>query len=150
MVTDLSTLPLPIGLENITRCISHRFPFLFVEKILDYKPDESLHAIKCVSASEPILQGHFPENPHLPKVLVLEGLAQASGILGSLSQGKEYENHLLLEINNAQFIKQVVPGDVIHYHIQYTKRRKGFVWFEGVAKVDGHDVVTAEFSAKMT
>lgn len=130
--------------------LPHRYPFLLVDRIVDYKPLEYIDALKMISGLDPYLQGHFPEMPIVPGVIILEALAQASGILGRLSFPERGNSCLLTELGETRFRRQVVPGDRLDLHVKYVKQRKDFFWFNGVAKVDGDLVASALFTAKLT
>jgi len=119
---------------------------LLVDRVLDYQPMKSLHAIKNVSINEPVFNGHFPELPIFPGVMILEALAQATGILGFKSTNGRDENEMYLfaSIDKAKFKKPVVPGDTMHLHVEFIKERRGMWKFYGEAKVDGKVVCSAE------
>lgn len=135
-----------ISVEEIQKLIPHRYPMLMVDRVLDYEAGKSLHAIKNVSINEPIFTGHFPELAIFPGVLILESLAQATGILGfKTTQGREdKELYLFASVDKARFKKPVVPGDTLHLHVEFIKERRGMWKFYGEAKVDGQVVCSAE------
>lgn len=135
-----------ISVEEIQKLIPHRYPMLLVDRVLDYEVGKSLHAIKNVSINEPIFTGHFPELAIFPGVLILESLAQATGILGfKTTQGLEdKELYLFASVDKARFKKPVVPGDTLHLHVELIKERRGMWKFYGEAKVDGQVVCSAE------
>lgn len=135
-----------ISVEEIQTLIPHRYPMLLVDRVLDFEAGKSLHAIKNVSINEPIFTGHFPELAIFPGVLILESLAQATGILGfKTSQGREdKELYLFASVDKARFKKPVVPGDTLHLHVDFIKERRGMWKFYGEAKVDGQVVCSAE------
>ncbi|MBF0441440.1 MAG: 3-hydroxyacyl-ACP dehydratase FabZ [Oligoflexales bacterium] len=139
----------PLSASEIEKYLPHRYPFLLIDRILDYKPGVFIHALKNVSASDPIMQGHFPGNPIFPGVLLVEAMAQASAILGKFTRDKECSTCLLMEIENTRFRKSVVPGDTIHIHVKLSSMRKSFLWFEGECRVSDKVAVTANFSAKL-
>jgi 3-hydroxyacyl-[acyl-carrier-protein] dehydratase len=139
--------PMPMDVRAIEKCIPHRYPFLLVDRVLEMIPDERILAIKNVSASDPFLTGHFPGNPVVPGVLLIEGIAQAAGILGHLYVDSGLSQCLLTEVNQARFRRPVVPGDVVTYDVRVTKRRLPFFWFEAKALVDGNVVVEVKLSA---
>ena len=135
-----------VNIQKIMALLPHRYPFLLVDRVLDYVPGESLHAVKNVSVNEPQFTGHFPEQPIFPGVMILEALAQASGLLGYLSTGGPAENELyyFAGIDKARFRKPVVPGDVLHLHVELIKERRGVGRFVAIAKVDGEIACEAE------
>lgn len=150
MSRDPYEFDLPMTITDIEKCIPHRYPFLLLDRVLEYTKGESIRAIKTVSGCEPLLQGHFPGNPLVPGVIMIEGLAQASAVLGKLTKGDECNTCLLMEINETRFRRKVVPGDVLEYNVRVAKRRSHFFWFEGEAKVGDEVAALAKFSAKLS
>lgn len=142
----LQTVKKTIDLNEIKTLIPHRYPMLLVDKVVDYEPNKSLHAIKNVTINEPVFTGHFPELAIFPGVLILEALAQATGVLGFKStEGRgDNEMYLFASIDNAKFKKPVVPGDTMHLHVEFIKERRGMWKFYGEAKVDGNVVCSAD------
>jgi len=138
------------GLDSIQNWLPHRYPFLLVDRVLDFRPNEYIRAIKMVSGLDPYLQGHFPGNPVMPGVLIVEAMAQASGILGRLTFPERKNSCLLTEIGETRFRRQVVPGDVLELFITVAKQRKDFFWFNGVAKVAGELAASCVFTAKLS
>ena len=138
-----------IGIREILAALPHRYPFLLVDRIIDIRGDEHGIGIKNVTANEPQFVGHFPNNPVMPGVLVLEGLAQTAGTLciRSLPSPGKPSLVYLLTIDKAKFRKPVVPGDRLEYHVTRIKRRRNMWWFRGEAKVDGELVAEAELGA---
>lgn len=136
----------PISLNEIKALIPHRYPMLLVDKVVDYEPLKSLHAIKNVTINEPIFTGHFPDAAIFPGVLILEALAQATGILGfKSSEGREdNEMYLFASIDKARFKQPVLPGDTMHLHVEFIKERRGMWKFYGEARVDGKVVCSAD------
>ena len=112
-----------LNVHEIQELIPHRYPMLLVDRVLDYVPGKTLHAIKNVTFNEPVFMGHFPELAIFPGVLILESLAQATGILGfKSSEGREDgEMYLFASIDKARFKKPVVPGDTMHLHVEFIK-----------------------------
>jgi 3-hydroxyacyl-[acyl-carrier-protein] dehydratase len=135
-----------IEIAEIRALLPHRYPMLLVDRVLDYQPMKTLHAIKNVTINEPVFNGHFPELPIFPGVMILEALAQATGILGFKSTDGRDENEMYLfaSIDKAKFKKPVVPGDTMHLHVEFIKERRGMWKFYGEAKVDGKVVCSAE------
>lgn len=138
------------SLESVQNLLPHRYPFLLVDRVLDYRPNEYIRAIKMVSGLDPYLQGHFPGNPVMPGVLIVEALAQASGILGRLTFPDRKNTCLLTEIGDTRFRRQVVPGDVLELYITVAKQRRDFFWFNGLAKVDGELATSCVLTAKLS
>ena len=138
-----------IDIQQIMELLPHRFPFLLVDRVLDYTiSDEkkTLRAIKNVSYDEPYFQGHFPVKPVLPGVLILESMAQATGILAFTMVGKPNADELyyFASVENAKFRKPVIPGDQMVLDVEFLKERRGIARFTGVASVDGDVVCSAE------
>jgi 3-hydroxyacyl-[acyl-carrier-protein] dehydratase len=135
----------------ILKLLPHRYPFLMVDRIIDIRGDEHGIGIKNVTINEPHFQGHFPENPVFPGVLMIEGMAQTAGVLSiaatSASQPKQV---FFLTIDKAKFRKPVLPGDTIEYHMTRTARRKSMWWYRGEAKVAGVIVAEAELGAMIS
>ncbi|MBC61778.1 MAG: 3-hydroxyacyl-[acyl-carrier-protein] dehydratase FabZ [Zetaproteobacteria bacterium] len=139
----------PFDIDVIQKVLPHRYPFLLVDKVLEMDLHSHIHAVKNVTISDPVFQGHFPGNPVLPGVIIIEGLAQASAILGRLSFGGDGSSILLTEISQARFRRKVIPGDTLNYQVKIIKQRKEFFWFEGSAKVSGEVAAFVKFSAYM-
>jgi len=138
---------------EIQKIIPHRFPFLLIDRVLEIKAGESIHAYKNVSVSEHIFQGHFPGHPIYPGVMIVEGLAQAGGVLAfksmSEDEQKDTENKVVyfMSIDKCKFRAPVVPGDKLEYKISVIKQR-GNIWvLKGEAFVDGNLVTEAELKA---
>ncbi len=118
-----------VDIGQILNLLPHRYPLLLVDRVLDYKPFEYLTAIKSVTINEPFFQGHFPENPIMPGVLMLESLAQASAILSNLSrQPKEGHDFLYFfaSIDNAKFKQVVIPGDQLRLEVKLVGQKRDF------------------------
>lgn len=133
-------------IQEILKLLPHRYPMLLVDKVIDYKPGEYLHAIKNVTVNEPVFTGHFPDQPIFPGVMILEAMAQATGLLGfkTVETRSDNELYLFAAIDNARFKKPVLPGDTMHLHIEFIKERRNIWKFKGEAKVDGNTVCSAE------
>ena len=118
-----------VPITQILDLIPHRYPFLLVDRVLDYKPFDYLTALKNVTMNEPYFTGHFPGNPIMPGVLMLEALAQASGILSDLSR-KAKEGHKFLYffagIDNAKFKQVVIPGDQLRLEVKLIGQKRDF------------------------
>ena len=146
--------PSGLGTADVMRMLKllpHRYPFLMVDRMYDMNGDQSCIGVKNVTFNEPFFQGHFPQFPVMPGVLIIEGLAQTAGALCVSSLGEDYRAELVyfMGIDNAKFRKPVVPGDTLHYHVRKIRNR-GRVWrFYGEAKVNGQIVAEAEVSAML-
>lgn len=142
------------GYDVITKYLPHRSPLLLVDRVEEVVPGVSIIALKMVSSQEPVLQGHFPNQPVLPGVYIIEGLAQASAILMFRSyeeRGTAYTNETLLTgVEEARFRKVVQPGSVLRYQVKLRRERGFFAWFEGIAEVDGEVAAEAKFSARVS
>ncbi len=143
--TDLSVL----DIMRVMEAIPHRYPFLLVDRVVDFIPGESAVGVKNVTINENFFQGHFPRHPVMPGVLIIESMAQTAGVLvvetlGAASRGKLV---YFMSVENAKFRRPVVPGDQLRIHVT-KERRRGNVWrFNGVAKVDGQVVAEATYAA---
>jgi len=136
-------------LAEIMKVLPHRYPFLMVDRITDIDDDNSAVGIKNVTANEPHFVGHFPENPVMPGVLLIEGIAQTAGAICARSQKTRSNLVYFMTIDNARFRKPVVPGDVVEYHVSKTKQR-GMIWkFHGDAMVRGTKVAEADVGAML-
>jgi 3-hydroxyacyl-[acyl-carrier-protein] dehydratase len=136
-----------LNIQEILQHLPHRFPFLLVDRVLEYKLNESLVAIKNVSINEPFFTGHFPQRPVMPGVLILESMAQAAGILAFLSVGGEPssdEIYFFASADNVRFRKVVEPGDQLRLEVKILKIRTGVIRAEVSASVDGEVVCAAE------
>ncbi len=138
-----------MDIRAIQAMLPHRYPFLLIDRVLDYQADEYIRAVRMVSFNDPILQGHFPENPVVPGVLMIESMAQASAILGKLSKGERADTCLLTEVLESRFRRIVAPGDVMQIDVKLLKSRKDFFWFQGEVSVAGETAAIAKFTAKL-
>lgn len=142
----------PITVQEIMAMLPHRYPFLMVDRILEYVPGESAIARKNVTFNEPHFLGHFPGHPIMPGVLIVEALAQVAAIVVVKTLENQTEEKLVyfMTIESAKFRKPVVPGDIVELHVQKVQNR-GAVWkFEGKAIVDGKVCAEAVFSAMIS
>lgn len=133
---------------EVKRLLPHRYPFLLVDKVTEHVPFESIVAIKNVTHNEPHFDGHFPMLPVMPGVLIIEAMAQTSGILiyRSLERYPSDEDMFFLAgIDGARFKRRVVPGDQLTLSIEVIKRRDNLWKFKGVATVNGELACSAEF-----
>lgn len=138
-----------IDIAGILRAIPHRYPFLMVDRIISIRGDDFAIGIKNVTANEPQFQGHFPDNPVFPGVLLLEGMAQTAGVICMQMLGRNATGSgvYFLTIDKARFRKPVRPGDTVEYHMTKTARRKSMWWYRGEARVAGQIVAEAELGA---
>ncbi|KAE8176163.1 3-hydroxyacyl-ACP dehydratase FabZ [Photobacterium carnosum] len=142
MTTEKKTL----NITEIQALLPHRYPFLMIDRVTNYDEGKTLTAIKNVSVNEPQFTGHFPNMPVFPGVLILEAMAQATGLLAFKTFGAPTENELyyFASIDKAKFRKPVVPGDQMILEVEFIKERRGIALFNGIAKVDGETVCSAE------
>jgi beta-hydroxyacyl-ACP dehydratase FabZ len=129
--------------------LPHRYPFLMIDRVLKMVPGEKIVAIKNVSINEPFFQGHFPTFPIMPGVLIIEGMAQAGGVLHiqSMPENQHGSPVFFMGIDKAKFRKPVTPGDQIKYEITILKQRKSAIKMKGLALVDDALVAEAELLA---
>ncbi len=140
-----------IDIQEILKALPHRYPFLLVDRIIDIDGDRSCIGIKNVTMNEPHFTGHFPGQPIMPGVLLIEGMAQTAGALCVLKaiEGDATNLVYFMTIDKAKFRKPVVPGDRVEYHMTKLRNRKNIWWFSGKAMVDGQKVAEAEISAML-
>jgi 3-hydroxyacyl-[acyl-carrier-protein] dehydratase len=135
----------------ILKMLPHRYPFLLVDRVIDIHGDDRGIGIKNVTANEPHFQGHFPDNPVFPGVLMIEGMAQTAGVLCIATMpASRPRSVFFLTIDKAKFRKPVVPGDRLEYHMTKIAHRKSMWWYRGEAKVDGQIVAEAELGAMIS
>jgi 3-hydroxyacyl-[acyl-carrier-protein] dehydratase len=138
-----------IDIQRIMHLIPHRYPFLLIDKIVDIRGSEFCIGIKNVTFNEPHFQGHFPGQPIMPGVMIIEGMAQAAGCAALVTgeAGSRAKMVYFMTVDKAKFRKPVVPGDVLEYHMTRINRRKNMWWFKGEAKVAGVICAEAELGA---
>lgn len=150
MAEDTGTVE-SCDIERILRLLPHRYPFLMVDRIIDRQGDDHCIGVKNVTYNEPHFQGHFPDHPVMPGVLLVEGMAQTAGAMCMLAEGRsEPKLVYFMTIDQCRFRRPVVPGDVVHYHLTKIRRRSSVWKYQGVAKVDGAVAAEAVISAMMT
>ena len=137
---------LEFEIDKIMEFLPHRYPFLMVDRVIETTKGESLSALKNVSVNEPFFQGHFPNQPIMPGVLILEALAQATGLLAFSSNVVDHEKkiYMLVGIDKARFRGQVVPGDQLILNVKLRRNMRGIGIYECAALVDGELVAGAE------
>jgi 3-hydroxyacyl-[acyl-carrier-protein] dehydratase len=132
--------------------LPHRYPFLFVDRIIELEKYKRAVGLKNVTVNEPFFSGHFPERPVMPAVLILEAMAQVAGVLAFYSLGGRRGGHLPLftGIHNAKFRAPAVPGDQLRMELEVTRRRGDRIWlFAGRTSIDGKLAAEAELQAMM-
>ena len=135
-----------LDIEQIQCLLPHRYPFLFIDTVLDYVPGQWAKAVKCVSVNEPFFEGHFPEYAVMPGVLILEALAQTGAVALLSEEGNEGRIAFFGGVKNARFKKQVRPGDVLELECHLTTRRGPVGFGEAKATVNGELACKAELS----
>ena len=136
-----------VEVTKILKLLPHRFPFLLVDRVIDYELGKHLTAIKNITFNEPQFTGHFPNHPVMPGVLIIEAMAQASGILSRLAIGElksDDDIFYLVKVDKAKFVKTVVPGDQLHLHTTIKRRMRNMVQYVCHATVEGKTVAKAE------
>lgn len=136
-----------LDINMLLKYLPHRYPFVMLDRVLDVTPGESLTAIKNVTINEPFFTGHFPERPVMPGVLIIEALAQASGVLTFQTIGRmpeEGELFFLAGVNKTRFKRMVIPGDVLQLDAKLIKSGHGLWKFECEASVEGELACSAE------
>jgi 3-hydroxyacyl-[acyl-carrier-protein] dehydratase len=141
-----------IDIAGILRAIPHRYPFLMVDRIISVRGDEFAIGIKNVTANEPQFQGHFPDNPVFPGVLLIEGMAQTAGVICMRVIGLNGAGSApyFMTIDKTKFRKPVYPGDTVEYHMTKITRRKNMWWYRGEARVADQIVAEGELGAVIT
>ena len=136
-----------MDIHSIMEHLPHRYPFLLIDRVVDYKVGDYLHGIKNITVNEPCFTGHFPHRPVMPGVLILEALAQATGILGFKTMERLPDNesiYYFVGIDNARFKRPVEPGDQVHLHVKLLRHKRDIWKFDAEARVDDKVVCAAE------
>ena len=135
-----------IDIQRILQMIPHRYPFLMIDRVVDVRPGESAVGVKNVSINEAYFQGHFPDHPVMPGVLIIEAMAQTAAVFVVQTLGPESEGKLVyfMSVDYARFRHPVFPGDQLHVHVA-KKQNRGAVW-----KFDGRAVVGEKLAAEAT
>ena len=147
MTETPSSVTLPVDSAEIERLLPHRYPFLLVDRVVEFQKDKRVLAYKNVTCNEPFFTGHFPGHPVMPGVLVIEALAQASGLLTQLSRDPgagDGQTFYLVKVDNAKFSRMVVPGDRLELDVELRRRIRNMAQYVGIARVDGEQVACAE------
>jgi len=136
-----------LDIHKVMEMLPHRYPFLLIDRVLDYTKGESLTAIKNVTINEPFFPGHFPRRPVMPGVLVVEAMAQACGVLTYFSEeaGKHDKGiFLFVGIDKARFKRQVEPGDQLRFEVKIMRKMRGIWMYQGNAYVGDELCCSAE------
>ncbi len=134
-----------MDIQQIHSLLPHRYPFLLIDRVLDSEPGKRLRAMKNVTINEPFFQGHFPTKPVMPGVLLIEAMAQATGLLAMESSEVPKEAiYYLVGVDKARFKRPVVPGDQLIFEVEVLKHKREIWVFAAEAKVDGNLVASAE------
>ena len=137
-----------LNINDIMNYLPHRYPFLLIDRIVEFEENKRVVGIKNVTINEPFFQGHFPGHPIMPGVLLIEAMAQAGGVL-ALKSDPDPSNKVLyfMSIDKAKFRKPVIPGDQVRFELDLIRQRATIRSFRGVALVDGAVVAEAEMMA---
>ncbi|MGY3265111.1 MULTISPECIES: 3-hydroxyacyl-ACP dehydratase FabZ [unclassified Lysobacter] len=144
------TVQLPVDVRGIEKLLPHRYPFLLVDRVVEFEPRKRILAYKNITVNEPCFTGHFPGNPVMPGVLIIEALAQAGGLLTTLtakSEGNDKDGDklfYLVKVDNAKFSKQVVPGDRLELDVELKRVIRNMAMYVAIARVDGEQVACAD------
>ncbi len=136
-----------LNINDILRLLPHRYPFLLIDRVLDYRQGEFLRGYKNVTFNEPFFSGHFPQRPIMPGVMILESLAQATGLLAFRTVDRAANNDslfFLVGIDKARFKRPVEPGDRLMLEVRFVNSKRGIWVFEGEATVDGKLAASAQ------
>ncbi|UXN04657.1 MULTISPECIES: 3-hydroxyacyl-ACP dehydratase FabZ [unclassified Bartonella] len=145
---DAGTVLTSMDIMKILATLPHRYPFLLIDRIINIQSDVSATGVKNVTINEPHFMGHFPENPIMPGVLIIEAMAQTAGAICLHERGVDRPGVVyFMTIDNAKFRKPVVPGDQLLLHVKKVKGRGNIVKFACIAEVDGDKVAEAEVTA---
>jgi len=138
-----------IDIQEIMTLLPHRYPFIMIDRILELTPGEKVIALKNVTINEPFFQGHFPANPIMPGVLIIEAMGQAGAVLAAKSLEREPHGVLIyfMGMDKVKFRKPVTPGDQLIFEIKFLKQRRNVFRMSGIAYVDENVVAEAELMA---
>jgi 3-hydroxyacyl-[acyl-carrier-protein] dehydratase len=148
-LTDETNETRVVDIAGIMQAIPHRYPFLLIDRVVDLIRNVSAVGIKNVSINEAFFQGHFPNHPVMPGVLIIESMAQTAAVLVVETLGAHARGRVVyfMSVEGAKFRRPVVPGDQVHVHV-VKQRHRGNVWkFHAIARVDGASVAEATFAA---
>lgn len=138
-----------VDIQKVMQLLPHRYPFLLVDRILETEPGKRIVGLKNVTINEPFFQGHFPRQPVMPGVLIIEAMGQTGGVLAAASLPEEEQGQLIIfmGMDKVRFRKPVVPGDQLIFELKVLKQRRKILKMDGVARVDGQVVAEAELMA---
>ena len=139
-------MTIEMDIDGVRQHLPHRYPFLLVDRVVALEPGESIHAIKNLSINEPFFDGHFPDKPVFPGVLLVESMAQAAGILGFRTMNKTPSDgsiYYLVGVDDLRFKRPCVPGDRIDLHASIVSERRGIWKFAVRSEVDGQTCASA-------
>lgn len=148
MTTDHK--PYAMDIHEVLDYLPQRYPFLLIDRVVDIEIGKSIHVLKNLSYNEGFFQGHFPQQAVMPGVLILETMAQATGILSfktTNTKPSDGENYFLAGVNDARFKRIVVPGDQLHVKVELLRKRRDIGQFKCIATVDDAVVCQAEILA---
>ena len=137
----------PMTIEEIKKYLPHRYPFLLIDRVLEWEKDRRIVALKNVTANEPYFQGHFPHYAVMPGVLIIEAMAQSAAMLGLLSLGQVNDGssvYYFVGIDGARFKRPVRPGDQLVFEVEQLRLSRGMGKFRATARVDGAIASEAE------
>jgi beta-hydroxyacyl-ACP dehydratase FabZ len=136
-------------IQKIMAVLPHRYPFIMIDRIIELIPGDKIVALKNVTINEPFFQGHFPENPVMPGVLIIEAMGQAGAVLAAESLPKKKQESLIffMGMDKVKFRKPVIPGDQLIFEMQFLRQRARVFKMSGVAYVDKQRVAEAELMA---
>ncbi len=139
-------------IHEILRLLPHRYPFLLIDRVTDIRSDEHGIGIKNITMNEPQFVGHFPDNPVMPGVLMIEGMAQTACVLclRLMPPREKRRTMFFMTIDQAKFRKPARPGDVVEYHVDKVNHRRSMWWYRGEAKVGGALIAEAVLGAYMS
>jgi 3-hydroxyacyl-[acyl-carrier-protein] dehydratase len=139
----------PYDIQQIMNILPHRYPFILVDRILELRPGEKVRGLKNVTINEPFFQGHFPSNPIMPGVLIIEAMGQVGGVLAFASRPEKKPGSVIyfMGMDKVRFRKPVVPGDQLILEVKMLKQRQKAVKMHGIAMIDNNLVAEAEMMA---
>ena len=148
----MTSVDAPLDIQEISRILPHRYPFVLVDRIIDYTKEQSMRALKNVTINEPFFQGHFPTEPVMPGVLVIEGLAQVGALLAFLTEPEKIGKNLVYfgGIDKARFRQKVIPGDQLIYEVEVIKHKSKVYKLDARALVDDKVAAQAELLASFS